>query len=85
MELFRLTAHELAELISKKEITVFDITKSMIDRIKDINGTINAYLSFDEEYCLERANELQEIIMKNSQNSKVAGLCGYKDNFVHQE
>jgi len=81
MELFRLTAHELAELISKKEITVFDITKSMIDRIKDINGTINAYLSFDEEYCLERANELQEIIMKNSQNSKVAGLpIAIKDN-----
>ena len=35
MELYELTVHELLDKLSKKEITLEDITKSYINRIKE--------------------------------------------------
>jgi len=44
MDLFRLTAHELLDKLSAKQITAHDITESLRNRINQCDGSVKAYV-----------------------------------------
>ncbi|MDP2920931.1 MAG: Asp-tRNA(Asn)/Glu-tRNA(Gln) amidotransferase subunit GatA [Candidatus Omnitrophota bacterium] len=58
MDLYNLTAHELASLLTKRELLPIDICNSNIDRINGVEKSINALAHFDKGLALERSKAL---------------------------
>ncbi|MBQ6991506.1 MAG: Asp-tRNA(Asn)/Glu-tRNA(Gln) amidotransferase subunit GatA [Clostridia bacterium] len=77
MELYELTVHELIEKLDKKEITISDITKSYLSRIKEKEDDVQAFVTVTEKEALEKAEELD----KKETRTKYMGIpIGIKDN-----
>jgi amidase len=61
MELIELSVAELAELVSNKEISAYELTEAYIDRIEKVNPKINAIVQFNPEGALDTARKLDEL------------------------
>ena len=57
--LYELTAHEIREMYDKKEITVPEVVKAFLDRIKEVDNDIKAYITVCEEEAMKKAEEVQ--------------------------
>ncbi|MDP8233207.1 MAG: Asp-tRNA(Asn)/Glu-tRNA(Gln) amidotransferase subunit GatA [Candidatus Saelkia tenebricola] len=78
MDLTRLTAFQLRDLISSGKITAKETTKAYLDKITVTDKNINAYVFIDPEKTLKKATELDK---KGNLNLKLAGLpIAIKDN-----
>ena len=55
MEICKLTVHELVDLLEKGEITSEEITRAYIDRIKEVDPKVKAYISVLEEDAIAKA------------------------------
>ncbi len=81
MKLYEYTAHELAEMLDKKEISSEELTKAYYDRIREKDGEVKAYVSLMEDKALKRAKQVDEKRAKNEKVGKYAGIpVGIKDN-----
>ena len=60
MALYQKTAHELSELLIKKEIKATEVTESVLQRIKEVEPRLNSYLTLNEEAALKTAREVDE-------------------------
>jgi aspartyl-tRNA(Asn)/glutamyl-tRNA(Gln) amidotransferase subunit A len=49
------SAHELSELLDRREVSSVELAKAIIERTKKIDGKIGAFLSFDEGKTLKEA------------------------------
>jgi aspartyl-tRNA(Asn)/glutamyl-tRNA(Gln) amidotransferase subunit A len=58
MELYRLTIHELRDLLDRREVSAEEVTRSVLDRIRKWEPKIGAYLSLLEEAAVEQARSL---------------------------
>lgn len=81
MKLYKLKAHELKDMISKKEVKVEEVTNSFINRIDEVDERVNAFLYVAKEEALTAARELDK---KIENGEKLGGLSGVpvavKDN-----
>lgn len=83
MELYKLSAHELKELISKKEVTVLEVTNAHLDRIKSVDDKLGAYLYKGEEEAVKKAKELDKKIEKGEELKGLGGVpISIKDNIA---
>ena len=81
MELFERNACDLSEMIKNKEISSAELTKSVFDRIKAVEGKVDAYLTLDEENAMKKAAEIDEKLANGEELSPLAGIpVGIKDN-----
>jgi aspartyl-tRNA(Asn)/glutamyl-tRNA(Gln) amidotransferase subunit A len=81
LELFERNACDLSEMIKNKEISSAELTKSVFDRIKAVEGKVDAYLTLDEENAMKKAAEIDEKLAKGEELSPLAGIpVGIKDN-----
>ena len=81
MDLTRLTVHELCEKLQNKEITIEEITKSYVERIKEKEPEVESFVTVCEEQALEQAKMIQEKVEKGEITSPLAGIpIGIKDN-----
>ena len=81
MELFELTSHELREKLEKKEITVIEVTKAYLDRIRQVDSQVKAYITVLEEKALEKAKEVQTLYDNGEELGPLAGIpIAIKDN-----
>ena len=81
MKLYEYTAHELAEMLDKKEISSEELTKAYYDRIREKDGEVKAYVSLMEDKALKRAKQVDEKRSKGETVGKYAGIpVGIKDN-----
>ena len=81
MELNKLTAHQLKDLIAKKEVKVEEVTKAYIDRVKSIDDKTGAFLYLAEEEAINHSKLLDEKISKNENLNALSGIpVGIKDN-----
>ena len=81
MKLYEYTAHELAEMLDKKEISSEELTKAYYDRIREKDGEVKAYVSLMEDKALKRARQVDEKRSKGETVGKYAGIpVGIKDN-----
>lgn len=80
MDIKKLTIKEARSLLDSKQLSAVELTNLYIDRIKDLDGKVDAYLSVCEETALEQAKEAQKAI----DEGKGSLLCGIplsiKDN-----
>lgn len=68
-------------MIKNKEISSAELTKSVFDRIKAVEGKVDAYLTLDEENAMKKAAEIDEKLAKGEGLSPLAGIpVGIKDN-----
>lgn len=81
MQLFRLTAHELHELLIKKEISAKELNEAVFDRIDSVEKKVGAYITRTRERALEQARAVDAQIRKGEKISPLAGIpIAIKDN-----
>ena len=73
MKLYRLPAYQLHQLIRDREISIQELTRSIFQRIEEVEDKIKAFLSLDEEGAMEEAGRLDR---KLSQGERLGPLGG---------
>jgi aspartyl-tRNA(Asn)/glutamyl-tRNA(Gln) amidotransferase subunit A len=81
LQLFLRTAHEIHDLLIKKEISAEELNKAVFDRLETVEDKIGAYITRTRETALERAR-LVDLQIRNGE--KIPPLSGIpvaiKDN-----
>jgi aspartyl-tRNA(Asn)/glutamyl-tRNA(Gln) amidotransferase subunit A len=81
LELFRLSVHELRDLLHKKEISSSELTKSVFERIKDVESKVECFITLTEEKALNKALEIDKKILDGEDLPPLAGIpVAVKDN-----
>lgn len=81
MDICKLTVHELVDLLDKGELTSEEITRAYLDRIKEVDHKVKAYVSVLEEEAIAKAKKVDEDRKAGKTVSKYAGIpIGIKDN-----
>ena len=80
MDITELTVHELQEKIKSKELTITEITKAYVDRIKEKEPEVQAFITELIEESMKQAEEIQAKIDRGEEVGKLAGIpIGIKD------
>ena len=81
MELYKLTAHELSDKLKAKEVSSTEITKSLIERIENVEGKVESYITNTHEIALKTAETVDNKIAKGEEISPLEGIpMAIKDN-----
>ncbi|MCX6720608.1 MAG: Asp-tRNA(Asn)/Glu-tRNA(Gln) amidotransferase subunit GatA [Candidatus Staskawiczbacteria bacterium] len=77
MNLTELTIKQAHEGLKNKEFTSVDLTKAYLDKIKKVDGELNAYLTVTEKLALEQAIRADErIALSKAEGQDFPMLCG---------
>ena len=80
MDLYRMTIHQLHDLLVKRETTSKEITEAFYRRIRGIDDQIKAYLILTEEAALRQAERVDRKISAGEEIGDLAGIpLGLKD------
>lgn len=81
MALFQKTAHELSELLRKKEIKAAEIVESVLQRIHEVEPLVHSYVTLNEDQVMDQARKVDELRMKGEPLPPLAGIpVAVKDN-----
>lgn len=81
MELSKQTLHEISDLIDKKEVTISEVTESVLKRVDDVEADTQAYLSLRTDEAKMSAEKLDRELEKRERQSLLEGIpYGLKDN-----
>ncbi|SHF32520.1 aspartyl/glutamyl-tRNA(Asn/Gln) amidotransferase subunit A [Desulfofundulus australicus DSM 11792] len=81
MELYYLTAHELHDLLLKKEVSAEEICRAVFDRIDAVEEKVKAYVTLTRERAFARAQEIDRKIAAGEAIPPLAGIpVAIKDN-----
>lgn len=81
MELYKLTVHELSDLLKDRKTSAVEITQSVLDRIEQVDPKIGSYITVCRDEALQRAAEVQAKIDNGEAESPLAGIpFALKDN-----
>ena len=76
-----LTAHEICEAYSNKELKVTDVVKAFYEKIKVDDEKIKGYITLCEEEALTQAEEIQSRYDAGEEMGALAGVpIAIKDN-----
>ncbi|NWF54527.1 MAG: Asp-tRNA(Asn)/Glu-tRNA(Gln) amidotransferase subunit GatA [Syntrophaceae bacterium] len=64
MKLYQMTAHQLHQLLLRKEVTSREITQSVLQRVEEVEGRIHAFITLTPEMALEQAAAADRRIQK---------------------
>ncbi len=82
-ELIKKNASELVELLTTKAVSSVEVTQAHLDRIAEVNGTINSFLHVTAEEALKVAAEVDRRRAAGDQLPSLAGLpIAVKDNLT---
>ncbi|MEW8973390.1 MAG: Asp-tRNA(Asn)/Glu-tRNA(Gln) amidotransferase subunit GatA [Tissierellaceae bacterium] len=83
MNIIDLKAYEMKEKLLKREISSREIVEAHLDRIKEVEDNINAFITVDEENALSSADIIDEKIKSGEKLGVLAGLpIAIKDNIM---
>lgn len=81
MEIYEMTALEVAEKIKNKEITAMEAVEAVAKSVEAKDSTYNCYAHFNKELALEKAEKAQRLIEEGKTDSPLAGVpVAVKDN-----
>ena len=81
MSLLSLPLKELHKRLRSGDLTATDLVDESLNRIKEVDGEIEAFLLVDEEGARKRAGQLDEQLAKTGELGMLAALpAGIKDN-----
>jgi len=73
MELCHLTAHEIHDLLVKREVSAVEVAESVFQQIDKVEDTIHSYITLMREDALAKAAQVDD---KISAGEKIAPLAG---------
>lgn len=80
-KLYEKAAHELHDLLVKKEITATELAEDVFSRIDDVESSVQAYLTLTWDEAMAAAKVVDEKIAKGEKIAPLAGIPGtIKDN-----
>ena len=80
MEIYDLTAHELADLLQRGEMTSEEITRAIFRRIQDVEPDVQAYVTITEDQAYEAARQVDQERRQGKSRHYLAGVpAGLKD------
>ena len=74
MSLYKKTAHELHELLQKKEISAVELTKNIFERIDEKEKSDGAFLEITKNQAEETAKLVDEKISRGEKISALEGI-----------
>ena len=81
MKLYNKPAHELHEMLAKKEISSVELTKDVFARMDETEDKIHAYVTETRDEALRQAAAVDEKIARGEQIAYFEGIPGaVKDN-----
>jgi aspartyl-tRNA(Asn)/glutamyl-tRNA(Gln) amidotransferase subunit A len=75
-ELFRLTIHEAAALLRRREVSAVELTQAVLERIYAVDNVVKAYLSLMPEAALEAAAEADHALAASNDPASLPALLG---------
>lgn len=86
MELKNKTALEIGQMIKNKEVSSVEVTKAMLENIKNREEKVNAFVTVFEEEAIKQAEDVQAKIESGELTSPLAGVpMGIKDNICTKD
>ena len=83
MDIIKLSAMEMKEKLENKELSSREIVEAHFNRIEEVEGDINAFISLNKEEALEAADKIDEKIKNGEKLGLLAGIpIGIKDNII---
>ena len=77
-----LTASQLSKLIESKEISPVEATEAYLDRIQEVDGDLNSYITVTREQALEAARLAEQEIASGMNRGPLHGVpIAVKDQF----
>ncbi len=81
MELTELTINEVHKGLEKKEFSAVELAKTYLDKIKEKDKGISAFLTVTEDLALSEAKEIDQKIKAGKKLNILSGIpCAIKDN-----
>ncbi|MBI4318248.1 MAG: Asp-tRNA(Asn)/Glu-tRNA(Gln) amidotransferase subunit GatA [Chloroflexi bacterium] len=81
MELYELTIHEAHDLLRQKKISSTELARAVLERISQVDASIQAYITVTPELALAQAAKADDLIQKDQQASPLTGIpIAIKDN-----
>ncbi|GIW13887.1 MAG: glutamyl-tRNA(Gln) amidotransferase subunit A [Tepidiforma sp.] len=81
-DLWKLTAHEAHEGLRRREFTSVELTESVLERVAEVEPTINAYITLTAELALEQAREADAKFAAGTATPLTGIPVGVKDLIV---
>ncbi len=79
----KLTIKGIHQALMKKEFSALELTKTYLNRIKEKDKEISAFLTINEELALSQAKAIDEMIAQGREIPILAGIpCAIKDNIL---
>ncbi len=80
--LWRLTAHEAHEGLRRREFTSVELTRSVLERVAEVEPTVNAYITLTAELALQQAKEADAKLAAGTATPLTGIPVGIKDLIV---
>jgi aspartyl-tRNA(Asn)/glutamyl-tRNA(Gln) amidotransferase subunit A len=79
--ILKYSASEVIEKIKNEELSAFEYINVLLDRIKEIDCKIHAYLTVSEDSALDKAREIDKRVKKGDRLGRLCGVgMAIKDN-----
>lgn len=86
MSILNKTALEIGQMIKDKKVSSVEVTKEMLNSIKEKDEKVNAYITVLEDKAIESAQEVQTKIDNGELTSPLAGVpMAIKDNICTKD
>jgi len=83
MNLTELTITQAHQGLLKRKFSALELTKSFLDRIKERNKKIFAFLTVCEDFALSQAKKIDDLLLQKRELPILAGIpCLIKDNIL---
>lgn len=81
MEIYQMTATQIVNMLQKKEVSSVDVVSGYIERIKQVDKKIGAFITLCEKEALRSAQQFDNNKTKDDKLNVLSGLpIGIKDN-----
>ncbi|MBM3126777.1 MAG: Asp-tRNA(Asn)/Glu-tRNA(Gln) amidotransferase subunit GatA, partial [Chloroflexi bacterium] len=74
MQLTKLTIREAHELLIAKKISSVELTQAVLERAREIDPKINAYVTLSDEVALNQARQADERLAKGANITPLTGI-----------
>ncbi len=86
MKLYQLKVHEAHKLISDKEISSEELLLSVLNRIEDVEGMVQGFVTVTGDYARKKAREADEKIARGEAVGPLTGIpFALKDNMCSKD
>ena len=84
MDLHTLTAHELHDLLDKREVSAREVTEAFYRRIEALDDRVHAYLTLTPELAMEQADQADHRRQTGESGPLLGDPSGHQGCHLHE-